>query len=218
MAKTSVFSREEHTYFDISPEISTNSAVFPGDLPFRRIVALDFKKGHNLTLSSIQSTLHIGAHADSPGHYHPDGSGIDTRPLDYYFGDCQVISVSPARGARIKVADLKGKKITAPRVLLKTLSYPDPNKWSDDFNSLSPELVNHLAAQGVKLIGIDTPSVDPADDKVLESHQAVFANDLAILEGIVLNEVADGNYTLIALPLKIKDADASPVRAILWKR
>jgi arylformamidase len=69
----------------------------------------------------------------------------------------------------------------------------------------------------VKLVGIDTPSIDLAEDKVLESHQAVFSHDMAILEGIVLGHVSEGIYQLIALPLKIEGADATPVRAILLK-
>ena len=75
--------------------------------------------------------------------------------------------------------------------------------------------MENLASQGVVLVGIDTPSIDLSQDKLLESHQAVARNDMAILEGIVLDGVAPGNYTLIALPLKIEGADASPVRAVL---
>jgi arylformamidase len=83
------------------------------------------------------------------------------------------------------------------------------------FNSLSPEVVEFLHSKGVKLVGIDTPSVDPAADENLLSHNSIYKCDMAILEGIVLNNVQPGDYSLIAIPLKIKDADASPVRAIL---
>ena len=209
---------ENAEYFDISPEISEWTAVFPGDKPYRRTVALDFAGGANLVLSSIETTVHIGAHADAPNHYHPDGVTIEARPLDRYYGACQVLSIEAPRGKRILPGDLRGRPITAPRVLLRTRSFPNPDKWNGDFNSLSPELIELLAREGVKLVGIDTPSVDPADDKILESHQAIFRHDLAILEGLVLDHVPDGEYTLIALPLKIKGADASPVRAVLWKK
>jgi arylformamidase len=103
-------------------------------------------------------------------------------------------------------------------VLFKTGSFPDPNQWNGDFNALSPELIEHLADQGVVTVGIDTPSVDPADSKALESHQALFRRDVAVLEGLILNRVTPGVYTLVALPLALKDADASPVRAILLER
>jgi arylformamidase len=100
-------------------------------------------------------------------------------------------------------------------VLIRTDSFPDPDAWNGDFNALSPELVDALHAEGVILVGIDTPSVDLADDKVLLSHRAIHAKDMAVLEGIVLSAVPDGLYTLIALPLKIRDADAAPTRAVL---
>lgn len=208
---------EKIRYFDISPEISNSLAVWPGDEKYQRLVKIDFKEGGNLLLSSIQTTVHLGAHVDAPNHYHPAGEGIGQRSLDYYLGPCQVVTVSRPRGARIYPEDLGAVKILTPRVLIKTQSFPDPNQWNSDFNSLSPELIESLAEKGVILVGIDTPSIDLFDDQLLLSHNAVYSKQLAILEGIVLDEVTDGIYTLIALPLRLKDADASPVRAILLK-
>jgi arylformamidase len=204
-------------FWDISPLISAKTAVFPGDVPFSRDISLDFKTGHHLLLSSIASTLHIGAHTDASNHYDANGSGIEARDLRMYLGLCQVIEVSLPKGARIFPKDIH-VEISAPRVLFRTNSFPNPDSWNDDFNSLSPELVAFLAAKKVCLVGIDTPSVDPADSKELESHHAIFSNDLGILEGIILEKVPAGLYTLIALPLKLKDADASPVRAILLEK
>lgn len=202
-------------WFDISPLVSPRSALFPGEEPFRRDVALDFATGHNLLLSSIHTTVHVGAHTDAPNHYAPDGAPIHVRPLDLYFGACEVRTVSLPPKQRITVADLKGTGPRAPRMLFRTRSFPNPEQWRDDFNALSPELVDHLADQGVVLVGLDTPSVDLADDSVLLSHQAIHRRDLAILEGIVLEHVPDGIYTLMALPLRLEGADASPVRAVL---
>jgi len=198
--------------WDISPLITSKLAVFPGDVEFSRSVSLDFPR-HHLALSSITTTLHLGAHADSSSHYHANGKGVHQRPLERYLGECQVIEVKLPRGERILPQHVGPLK--APRVLFKTLSFPDPNHWNPDFNSLSPELIDHLAALKVVTVGIDTPSVDPADSKGLESHQALFRHDLAVLEGLILDRVASGLYTLVALPLALKDADASPVRAIL---
>ena len=206
---------EKLEYFDISPEISPQLAVFPGDQVFEREIALDFKKGNHLLLSQIRATLHLGAHVDAPNHYHSAGAGIEARGLNYYLGDCQVIEVNLPRGERIYPSNIEGKKIQAPRILFKTKSFPNPNQWNGDFNSLSPELVEYLASKKVILIGIDTPSIDLADDQILPSHQAIYRQDMAVLEGVVLSEIAEGLYTLVALPLKIKSADASPVRAIL---
>ena len=199
---------------DISPEIHSGLAVWPGDQPFERNIALDMKEGANLTLSSIRTTVHLGAHTDAPNHYAKEGVGIAGRSLEYYYGPCQVLEVSTSRGNRILPEHLSGA-VTAPRVLLKTGSYPDPDCFNEDFCSLSSALVEYLHGHGVRLVGIDTPSIDPHNDKLLESHNAVAARDMAVLEGIVLDHVSIGSYSLIALPLRLKDADASPVRAVL---
>ncbi len=203
------------TVHDISPLISPRIAVFPGDTPFRSRQLMSFPAGHHLELSSIETTVHLGAHADSPIHYHRDGVGIDQRDPLRYVGSAQVVTVSGARGRRITSRDLEGVTIDAPRLLFRTDSFPDPEKWNDDFAALSAELIEWLAERGVRLVGIDTPSIDPSDDKILETHQAVYRHDFAVLEGLMLKEVSDGWYTLLAQPLKIEGADASPVRALL---
>lgn len=200
---------------DITPTINSRLAVFPGDTPFREDFVMSTDQGQHLTLSKITTTVHLGAHTDAPNHYAPRSPGIEARTLEYYLGKAQVIEVLLPRGSRIQVKDLKNKPIQAPRVLLKTKSFPDPYNWNDDFNSLSAELVHYFHEKKVILVGIDTPSIDPATDKTLESHLAVHCHDMAILEGIVLDHVKEGLYELIALPLKIEGADASPVRAIL---
>lgn len=205
------------TYYDISPPISESLGVFPGDVPFRRSVSLDLGKGDHLTLSSIQTTLHLGAHADAPSHYNPMGDGIGEQSLAPYFGACQVLSTSTPRGSRVAVEHLLDE-IRAPRVLLKTCSFPNPDLWNSDFSSLSPELIDYLWARDVKMIGIDTPSIDPEDSKELEAHKRVAHHGLSILEGVVLEKVPNGIYTLVALPLKLMGADASPVRALLFDR
>lgn len=201
--------------YDLTPKIHQGLAVFPGDQMFTQRVSMDFKQGHHLLLSSIETTVHLGAHADSSSHYHAQGQGVDERPLSAYFGKAQVVHLEKKRGERIFVSDLQGKKILAPRVLFKTNSFPDPDSWSDDFNSLSPELINFLKQQGCVLVGIDTPSVDPAACKTLDSHQALYQTGLCVLEGLVLTKVPEGLYSLAAFPLPLKGLDASPVRALL---
>ncbi len=207
----------ELEYFDISPLISENTAVFPGDKAFSRKVSFAIGSEVNFELSHIETSVHIGAHADAPSHYAKDGESIETRSLNYYFGKCQVIHVRLKRGERIKPQHISHVEIKAKRILFATLSFPNPNEWNDDFNSLSAELVTELADKGVILVGIDTPSVDLCHDHDLLSHQILQQRNLAVLEGVVLNLVPEGEYQLVALPLKIKGADASPVRAILIK-
>ncbi len=198
---------------DISPLLSPRTAVWPGDVPFRRDVGASYGAGGNLELSSITTTVHAGAHADAPRHTAPDGEPIDRRPLGLYYGPCEVVDVPGAVG-RIRPADLPGP-VRAPRVLLRTGSFPDPERFDRGFASLSPALVDDLAAQGVVLVGIDTPSVDPFDDALLEAHGALLRNGMANLEGLVLGHVVPGLYTLVAFPLRIEGGDGSPVRAVL---
>jgi len=199
---------------DISPLLSPRTAVWPGDVGFTREVCMDTDSGDHMTLSSINTTVHLGAHADAPNHYRPHSAGISERALERYYGSCQVVRVELPRGERIRPHHVK-EAITSSRVLFHTDSFPNPEHWNSDFNALSAELVHALAEQGVELVGIDTPSIDLQEDKQLESHQAVAQHDMAILEGLVLTQVQPGEYTLCALPLKIEAADASPVRAIL---
>jgi arylformamidase len=202
---------------DISPVIDAGINVWPGDTPFVRTINADMKSGANLTLSDVRVSLHVGAHADAPSHYLADGADISLRRLDLYLGRCIVVDVDVARGERIMpdhVAD-KIEALCAPRILFRTGTFPDHRRWNNDFASLSPELVDDLYHHGVRLIGIDTPSVDPFDSKALEAHHAFARNDMAILEGLVLAGIEEGEYELIALPLRIKGADASPVRAVL---
>jgi arylformamidase len=200
---------------DISPLIDSSIRVWPGDTPYERNVNLDMAEGANLTLSDIRTTVHVGAHADAPSHYVASGEDMASRSLHFYVGPCVVVHVGGVQGRRILPEDLGGRRIDAPRVLLRTGTFPSHHQWNDDFASLSPELVDWLHARGVITIGIDTPSVDPFGDKVLEAHHALARHDMANLEGLVLDGVEEGAYELIALPLRLAGADGSPVRAVL---
>jgi len=200
--------------YDISPPITENLAVWPGDTPASREVLLDMARGENLTLSTLRATVHLGAHADAPSHYGENAPSIESRNLDLYLGRCQVIPANVSPGERVAMSMLGGE-ITETRVLIATGTFPDPQQFQEDFAGLEPDLVDTLHAKGVKLIGIDTPSVDLFSSKDLPSHQRFLANDMAILEGLVLDGVPPGQYELIALPLKLCGFDASPVRAIL---
>ena len=197
---------------DISPAITPAIAVFPGDTPFSRRVLLDMEQGANLTLSTMTATLHLGSHADAESHYAAGGRTIEAMPLDLYVGPCDVLDAKPS-GDRVEPGDLAGS-ITSPRVLLRTATQPDKNEFPA-YAGLSVALIEHLAARGVRLLGVDTPSVDPSDSKQLEAHAACRQAGIAILEGLVLDGVELGRYELIALPLRIVGGDASPVRAVL---
>jgi arylformamidase len=200
--------------YDISPVISPSLGVWPGDTPASREVLLDLGRGDSITLSTLRATVHLGAHADAPSHYGLDAGDIAGRDLELYLGPCQVIHVSVAPGARITPEQI-GDEITAPRVLFRTGTYPNPDDFRTDFAALDPTLVDWLQARAVRLVGIDTPSVDLFESKSLPAHGRFLAHDMAILEGLVLTSVPPGRYELIALPLKLQSFDASPVRAVL---
>lgn len=200
--------------WDISPTVTPSLAVWPGDTPPSREVLREMRRGDNLTLSTLRATVHLGAHADAPSHYGESAPTIDERPLELYLGPCQVLHVNVPRGTRIPLSAL-GEPPRTERVLFATGSYPDPERFDTDFAAFSTELLEHLADRGVRLVGIDTPSVDLFESKDLPAHGVCLRRDLAILEWLVLDEVPDGVYELIALPLKLAGFEASPVRAVL---
>jgi arylformamidase len=202
------------TIYDISPPITTTLAVWPGDTPPRREVLQEPSRGDSVSLSTLHATVHLGAHADAPSHCGAGARSIDEQPLDLYVGPCRVVRVAARPGERIGPEALP-QRIGAERLLIATGTYPDPTRFTADFAALAPELIGALRGRGVRLVGIDTPSVDVAEAEDLPTHRACLEHDVAILEGLVLAHVPPGLYELIALPLRLADFDGSPVRAIL---
>jgi arylformamidase len=214
--------RRRGSVLDISPVLSERIAVWPGDTAFRRTPvsepgsAAGSGPGWELLVSSIHTTLHVGAHADAPNHFEPGQIGIDRVALDAYRGPCEVVVVDVPRGGVIGPEHL-GRAPRAPRLLFRTGSFPNPDRFDADFVAFAPGLIEWLLTAGVILIGIDTPSVDPFSSKTLPSHHATRRGPgMAILEGLDLSGVSAGVYELVALPLRLEGADASPVRAALW--
>jgi len=200
--------------WDISPTVSPASPIFPGDEPYRLQWTARIGPGCPVNLSAMTLSPHVGAHADAPLHYADDGADAASVSLAAYLGPCRVIHAIGC-GPLITVAHLQhAEHQLPPRVLVRTRAQADTT-WVDDFPAYAPEAVAWLAARGVKLIGIDTPSVDPASSKTLDSHQQLRQLDLRVLENLVLDAVPAGDYELIALPLKLAGACASPVRAVL---
>ena len=199
---------------DISPLISPRINVWPGDVPYRSNKTARLSRGEGIDLGDLHPTYHVGAHTDAPQHYRLGGRDASQLPLDAYQGPCQVVEVRAQRGKRFGLADL-AQKPASPRILFKTGTFPDPEKWNNDFAAPEPDLIDHLGKQGAVLVGFDTPSTDLFDSKGLPSHQMLFKHGMMNLEGLALAHVKPGHYTLIALPLPLEDADASPVRAVL---
>lgn len=201
--------------WDISPAIHPRAPVFPGDTPYSQQWCATIGPGCPVNVSAITLSPHVGAHADAPLHYDAGGASIGHVDLDAFLGPCRVIHAMGC-GPLIEWRHIE-HAITADlpaRVLVRTYEKA-PTSWDPDLAAYAPETVARLADRGVQLIGIDTASIDPATSKTLDSHMVIRARGLRVLENLVLDEVAEGDYELIALPLKLTEADASPVRAVL---
>jgi len=203
------------TLWDISPPVSPATPVWPGDTPVSVERVWRMEAGSPVNVARLTLSPHTGAHCDAPLHYDADGAPIGAVPLDTYLGPCRVIhciGASPVVRPADVAAALDG---VPPRVLLRTYARASVERWDSGFCAVAPETVDLLAAHGVKLIGIDTPSLDAQESKTMDAHHRVRAHRMAILEGIVLDDVPPDDYELIALPLKFATLDASPVRAVL---
>ena len=200
--------------WDISPPISPDSPLFPGDAAYSQRWTATISPGCPVNLSAITMSPHIGAHADAPLHYGEGAATIGQVDLFPYIGPCRVIHAIDC-GALVEPRHLEyALERLPPRVLVRTCAVA-PTLWSPEFSAFAPETITLLAGLGVTLVGIDSQSVDPADSKTLDSHQALLKHGLRVLENLVLDDVPAGDYELIALPLKLMTADASPVRAVL---
>jgi len=201
--------------WDISPLVAADSPIFPGDEPYALRWTARLSPDCPVNLSAITMSPHVGAHADAPLHYADGVASAAEVDLNAYLGPCRVIHAIGC-GPLIRVEHLQhaAAEPLPERVLVRCCERAD-TVWNPDFTAYAPDTVEWLAAQGVKLIGLDTPSVDPATSKSLASHQQLLRLNLRVLENLVLDAVPEGDYELIALPLKLAGACASPVRAIL---
>jgi arylformamidase len=205
----------EPRLWDISPPVSASSPVFPGDTAFDLRWTWQVGPECPVNVSTLTMSPHTGAHADAPLHYDAEGVPIGTLDLAPYLGRCRVIHAIGC-GPLIEWRHLEhALHELPPRVLVRTYERAPLDRFDDALTAYAPDTVERLAALGVKLIGIDTASIDPADSKSLASHQVIRQRGLRVLENLVLDEVPEGDYELIALPLKLVTADASPVRAVL---
>lgn len=200
--------------YDISPLISSSSPVWPGDTPFSCHNVMEISQGASCNVGTFQTTVHIGAHADGPYHFLPEGKRIGEVSLSHYLGRCRVVE---HLGKSALTADVLSSFSLdgVERLLVRTRAEQRTNPYEEGFSFLDPAGASLLAQKGLLLFGIDTPSVDAFDSKTLDSHKNLLRGGVAILEGLDLSEVPVGEYELIALPLRFRDLDSSPVRAVL---
>ena len=203
------------TLWDISPSISSDSPLFPGDTAYSQQWTATITPSCPVNLSAITMSPHIGAHADAPLHYGAGAPTIGEVDLAPYLGPCRVIHAIGRRPLITWEHLAHATQHLPPRVLVRTYERAPVDRWDPQLAAFAPETIERLADAGVRLVGIDTASIDPADSKSLDSHQVIRRRDLRVLENLVLDAVPEGDYELIALPLKLMTADASPVRAVL---
>ncbi|WML28719.1 arylformamidase [Neobacillus sp. OS1-32] len=200
--------------FDISRKLQTGMPVWPGDTPFQYDVSSTTTGNTTVNVGSLILSAHAGTHVDAPFHFDPNGKKIIDLDPGLYVGPARVVDMT--NKARIGVKELKNINFDGmQRILLKTLAWKNPAQFPGKIPYLEPNLAPFLATKGVRLIGLDVPSVDPLDSEDLPAHKSLNENGIHILESVILDEVEPGDYELIALPLPLVEGDGSPVRAIL---
>ncbi len=199
---------------DLSPRLSPATRVWPGDQPLLIRWTQRLAEGHSTNLSAVTLTPHLGAHADAPLHLLDRGADASEMSLHPFLGPALVVDLI---GMREVTADALGRLNLerGSRLLLRTRSTAATVASSGEPAFLTPDAAECLVRSGVILVGVDTPSVDAADDSSLPVHRVLLGEGVAILEGLELGEVEPGRYELIALPLALAGVEASPVRAVL---
>ena len=207
--------------FDISRCLTNDLAPWPGDTPFTFELKGQIAQGSSVNVGAIEMSVHNGTHADAQFHFDSAGWTIEKAELEIYFGPAVVIDLTNLfeQGAypKIGVGDLERMESAlgeAPRLLLKTGIWPDSTRFPKRIPVISPDVTAWLKARGVKLLGLDLPSVDEIDAKNLVNHHSLGKAGINIVESLDLSEVGEGKYQFVGLPLKISGADGGPIRAI----
>jgi len=211
--------------WDISRTLSNDFAEWPGDEPFHYRLTREIAGGQSVNLGAITMSVHNGTHADAQLHFDPKGESIEKAPLDIYVGCATVVDLTQTflqskEKHLITTEDLQpyAEEIAATsRLLVKTGRWSDSTIFPNQIPVIAADIPAWLQKNGVKLFGLDLPSMDEIDSKSLQNHHALADAGIAIVESLVLSEVAPGIYNLAALPLKIAGGDGAPMRAILWR-
>ncbi len=204
---------------DVSRPLAPSTAPWPGDAACSIEPVHTIASGASSNLSVLRTSPHVGTHADAHRHVSDAGAGAGEMPLDAFVGPCQVVRAETGGVDVVTAESLSHVDLgLSPRVLLRTDTHPDSTRWPSGFAGLSTEAADLMIAAGIRLVGIDTPGVDPESAPDLPVHHRLLAAGVAWLENLDLSAVSPGRYELIALPLKIPGADASPVRAVLVSR
>jgi len=211
--RNSVPSARPHL-IDITHPLSGATAPWPGDTRFQFSFVSRLRDGASCNVGKFTSGIHSGTHLDAPYHYNESGLTIDHVDLDLLIGPARVVLAQNCSVITREIfAGLDAH--ATPRVLVRTNHCDDKTQFPADIPTLADDVPAWLGAQGVKLIGLDLPSVDQITEPSMRIHHLLDAANILILESLDLRRAEPGVYDLIALPLKIAGAEGSPVRAVL---
>lgn len=201
------------TWIDITQSLYNGMPVWPGDTPFSFHLTTRKVENGVVNVGQICCSTHSGTHADAPYHYDDKGRMIHELDVDLYIGEAQVIHLP--NKTMIEADDIKKAGIKKGiRLLIRTDSVSDLSIFPEKYTYLHPNVGAVLAQKGIKLIGVDVPSVDFMDSKTLDAHHSLHRHGIHIIENLTLWELEAGFYDFIALPLSIQGADGCPVRAV----
>lgn len=200
--------------FDISMALDAQTPEWPEDVPFNFRLSVTQEQSGSVNIGELSTSTHMGTHIDAPFHYDKNGMKVDELPLDVYLTKAQVVDVAEIQNVSVENLPEIAEDVQA--VLLRTAAWQDRTAFPVSWPEFDTAIAEWMARKGIRLLGVDVPSVDPQTSKDLPMHQAMNRNGRFILEGIVLDGVPAGVYQLAALPLKITGADGSPVRAVLY--
>jgi arylformamidase len=203
----------ERMLYDVTRPVRAGMAVWPGDAPCCVGWTSRMADGDAANVAELRMSAHTGTHADGPFHVRTDGVRIGAAPLDAFLGPALLVD---ARGRALDEGWAREAVAGAhERLLVRTGAWEDADVFPTRFAAPSPEAARVLVEAGVRLLGTDAPSVDPFESADLPAHRILCAAGVAIMENLMLDDVPPGAWELIALPLRLEEADASPVRAVL---
>jgi len=205
---------------DITLPLSPALPVWPGDPPVEVERVADLEAGDAYTLTRLGLSVHAGTHVDAPAHFVRGGGTVDQLDLDVLIGPARVVDIPDATA--IDEAALEGLRLSAgvERLLLRTRNSARRARGVSeaallaDFVAVTADGARWLVDRGVRLVGIDGPSIAPLDD-IDTPHRVLLGAGVVIVEGLDLGGVGGGDYTLVCLPLRLVGCEGAPVRAVL---
>ena len=206
--------------FDITLAISNDLPVWPGDPAINFYRVADVNNGDVCTLSRLESGSHIGTHLDAPLHFVKGGRTVDQLDLTVLIGPCQVVHVPDAPVIDAALLDTLDIPADTRRLLFRTRNSEiwarGDNAFHTEYVGINPSGAAWLVERGIQLVGVDYMSVAPYADTMVP-HEILLGAGIIAVENLHLSGIEAGNYQLICLPLKLKDGDGAPVRAILMR-